>query len=160
MKRKIVGKQKMKMRKKNVHTRRSSKRKTSILMRKTTDYSMGKEEYMKPLTEEEYENAQKMVSKRIKDLIPQLQKMTVDEREKLRVRTENIMNLKNTVEKYFRKYPDELTLKEFHEIEGNFLDDFMTGSALEQMKVNVVDLTTGTTGTIESWDTAFNQYIR
>ena len=64
------------------------------------------------------------------------------------------------VEKYFRKYPDELTLKEFHEIEGNFLDDFMTGSALEQMEVNVVDFTTGTTGTIESLDTAFNQYIR
>ena len=157
MKRKLIGKQKMKMRKKNVHTRRSSKRKTSILMRKTTDYSMGKENYMKPLTEEEYTNAQKMVMKRIKDLIPELQKMTVEKREMLKVRTNNIINLVNTVEKYFRKYPDELTLKEYHEIEGNFMDDIMIGSALEQMEVNVVDFTTGTTGTIESLDSVFNQ---
>ena len=165
MSKKLKGKLKSKMRKKNTVKRRTSKRPTANMYGTDRpvgqpDYSMGKENYMKPLSEDEYENAQKMVSERIKDLIPQLQKMTVDEREKLKVRTNNIINLKNTVEKYFRKYPDELTLKEFHEIEGNFIDDFMIGSALEQMEVKVVDLTTGTTGTIESLDTAFNQYIR
>ena len=53
MKRKIVGKQKMKMRKKNVHTRRSSKRKTSQLMLRTTDYATSKDDLVE-LTADEY----------------------------------------------------------------------------------------------------------
>ena len=162
MSKKLKGKLKSKMRKKNTVKRRTSKRPTENMYGTDRpvgqpDYSMGKENYMKPLTEEEYTNAQKMVMKRIKDLIPELQKMTVEKREMLKVRTNNIINLVNTVEKYFRKYPDELTLKEYHEIEGNFMDDIMIGSALEQMEVNVVDFTTGTTGTIESLDSVFNQ---
>ena len=53
MKRKIVGKQKMKMRKKNVHTRRSSKKKTSQLMLRTTDYATSKDDLVE-LTADEY----------------------------------------------------------------------------------------------------------
>ena len=121
MKKKVVGKLKMKYRKKNIGKRRTSKRPTSPFVGKP-DYSMGKENYMKPLSEDERENVNELVCEQMETLIPKILSMDISEREMLKERTNNIWKLLNVVEKYFRKYPDELTLKEFHELESSFFN--------------------------------------
>ena len=139
MSKKLKGKLKSKMRKKNTVKRRTSKRPTENMYGTDRpvgqpDYSMGKEEYMKPLSEDERENAVKLISDDLNILIPKLKEMDVRERELLKKRSNDICNLLNVVDKYFTKYPDELTLKEYHELSSNFKMEVITNLAFEQIE--------------------------
>jgi len=134
MSKKLKGKLKMKHRKKNINPSKSSKKKNGAIMRKSPDYSMGKEEYMKPLSKDERENVVKSISHNLNIVIPAIKQMNVSQRELLKKRSNDIWNVLNALETYFKKYPDELTLKEYHELSSNFELDVITNLAFEQIE--------------------------